>query len=89
MHKASERNKDSKACGDTDVGVHDYEAGGKRGQLDGLWSIPPKEVVGLGPERLMTNCYSKDCGDKKPDLLDTMIEHGPPLLNTSKPLRVF
>jgi len=49
-------------------------------------------VVGLGPERIMTNCYCKEePGEKKdkPDLMDQIIEHGPPLLNTSKPHRVF
>lgn len=90
MDKKSEQRKDAKECGDTDIGTKDYGAGGKREQLAGLWSIPSKEVVGLGPERLITNCYSKDCGDKdKVDLMETIIEHGPPLLNTSKPLRVL
>ena len=88
MDKASERKKDAKSCGDTDIGVNDFKAGGKREQLAGLWSIPSKEVVGIGPERLITNCYKKDCEDKKVDLMETMIEHGPPLLNTSKPHRV-
>jgi hypothetical protein len=92
MDKKSEQRKDHKECGDTDIGVHDYGAGGKREQLAGLWSIPGKEVVGLGPERIMTNCYCKEePGEKKdkPDLMDQIIEHGPPLLNTSKPHRVF
>ena len=88
MDKASERKKDAKSCGDTDIGVNDFKAGGKREQLAGLWSIPSKEVVGIGPERLITNCYKKDCEDKKVDLMEEMIEHGPPLLNTSKPHRV-
>jgi hypothetical protein len=92
MDKRSEQSKDAKECGDTDVGVHDYRAGGKREQLAGLWSIVGKEVVGLGPERIMTNNYCKqEPGEKheKPSLLDEIIEHGPPLLNTSKPKRVF
>ena len=89
MDKKSEQKKDHKECGDTDVGVHDYHAGGKRAQLDGLWSIAPKEVVGLGPERLLTNCYSKECESEKPSLLDAVIEHGPPLLNTSQPKRIL
>jgi hypothetical protein len=92
MDKPSERKKDVKECGDTDIGVHDYGAGGKREQTAGLWSIPSKEVVGLGPERILTNCYCKELpGEKaeKRDLMDEIIEHGPPLLNTSKPRRVF
>ena len=92
MDKASERKKDHKDCGDTDIGVHDYGAGGKRVQLAGLWSIVPEEVVGLGPERLMTNCYrKKDSGEKKEkvDLMDEILDHGPPLLNISKPNRVL
>ena len=89
MDKIVERGKDAKACGDTDVGVQDYHAGGKREQLNGLWGVVSKEVVGLSPARLVTNCYGKECADKKPDLLDEIMEHGPPVLNTSKPHRVF
>lgn len=98
MDKKSEQRKDVKCLGDTDVGVRDYGAGGKNEQLAGLWSIASEEVVGLGPERLMTNCYTKQDGWKqkygddkkeKPDLMEQIIEHGPPLLNTSKPLRVL
>ena len=72
--------------------MHDYGAGGKRAQLPGLWSIVPEEVVGLGPERLMTNCYSKKVeGEKKEkvDLMDEILDHGPPLINTSRPNRVL
>jgi hypothetical protein len=93
MDKPSERKKDTKDCGDTDVNTtRDFGAGGKRAQLAGLWSIVPEEVVGLGPERLMTNCYRKEIsGEKKEkvDLLDEILDHGPPLLNTSKPNRVL
>lgn len=88
MDKKSEQRKDVKSCEDDDIGVHDYGAGGKREQMAGLWSIPGKEVVGLGPERLITNCYSKECDDRKVDLMDEIIEHGPPLLNISSPKRV-
>lgn len=98
MDKKSEQRKDAKCLGDIDVGVRDYGAGGKNAQLAGLWSIAPEEVVGLSPTRIMTNCYTKQDGwkqkygsekEEKPDLLDQIIEHGPPLLNTSKPRRVF
>lgn len=90
--KLSGAKRDAKACGDDDIGVQDYGAGGKREQLAGLWNIPSKEVVGLGPERLMTNNYCKETpGEKteKPDIMAEIIEHGPPLINTSKPRRIF
>ncbi len=91
MDKASERKKDHKSCGDTDIGVHDYGAGGKREQLPGLWSIPSKEVVGLGPERILTNNYCKSNNDKKEkvDLMDELLDNGPPMLNISAPKRVL
>jgi hypothetical protein len=93
MDKASERNKDAKECGDTDIGIHDYKAGGKRQQLNGLWNVVSEDVVGLPPTRLATNCYKKDDDKKKGGLLDILVEEndtrGPPLLNTSKPARVF
>jgi hypothetical protein len=95
MDKPSERKKDSKAWGDTDVNTcRDFDAGGKREQLAGLWSIPSKDVVGLGPERLMTNDYckekegAKDKG-KKLDIADEVMTHGPPLLDISHSGRVF
>ena len=92
MDKPSERKKDHKSCGDTDIGVHDYKAGGKREQLDGLWSIPSKAVVGLGPERLITNEYCKEVPgykQEKVDLMDELLENGPPMLNVSAPKRVL
>ena len=92
MDKPSERKKDHKECGDTDIGTHDYNAGGCREQLPGLWSIPSKEVVGLGPERILTNNYCKDTkGEKKekPDLMDEIMNNGPPMLNISSPKRVL
>lgn len=92
MDKPSERRKDAKECGDTDIGIQDYKAGGKRQQLNGMWSTVSEEIVGLPVTRLATNCYGKDCDDKK-KLLDVIIDEndtrGPPLLNTSKPARVF
>lgn len=92
MDKPSERRKDAKECGDTDIGVQDYGAGGKRQQLNGLWGVANEQVVGLPPTRLATNDYKKD-DTKKKDLLGIMLdEHdtrGPPLLDTSKPARVF
>ena len=95
MDKPSERKRDSKREGDTDVGVQDYKAGGKRAQLDGLWSIAPPEVVGLPETRVLTNCYCKETGEKgkgegaKPDLMEEIVTNGPPLLNVSKPNRVL
>lgn len=90
MDKKSEQRKDTKACGDVDIGVRDYGAGGKNEQMAGLWSIASKEVAGQGPERILTNCYSKECEkDEKVDLLDEILTGSPPLLNVSKPRRIF
>jgi len=99
MDKIAEQRKPAKECGDTDIGIHDYQAGGKRAQLEGLWNAAPSEVVGGTVNgRLGANCYHKDeilkeRGVKKPGLLEELLdEHdtrGPPFLNTSKPRRVF
>lgn len=92
MDKKSEQSKDHKECGDTDIGVQNYNSvnnAGKREQLDGLWSYASKEVVGLPSSRIATNCYGKDCTDSKIDLLDEIVEHGPPILNISHRGRVF
>ena len=89
-NRLSGEKRDAKACGDTDIGVHDYGAGGKREQLPGIWDHASKETVGLPLTRLMTNCYSKEDDKKgKPSIVDEIMERGPPLLNTSKPHRVF
>jgi hypothetical protein len=92
MDKRSEQMKDAKECGDTDIGVHDYKAGGLREQLNGLWGVVSEKVVGLPASRLATNCYSKRVkGEKEetPSLVDDMLTHGPPVLNVSKPKRVL
>jgi hypothetical protein len=92
MDKLSERKKQAKDCDDVDIGIHDYKAGGKREQLNGLWGVASEEVVGLPASRLMTNCYCKKLpGEKeeKPSLVDDILTRGPPVLNVSKPKRVF
>ena len=91
MDKASERKKDSKKYGDTDLGVHRFGPGNVIDRMDGLWSIPSKEVVGLGPERILTNNYCKSNNDKKEkvDLMDELLDNGPPMLNISAPKRVL
>jgi hypothetical protein len=90
MDKLSERKKDSKSCGDTDIGVQDYGAGGKRAQLPGLWDHAPKEVVGLGLDRLLTNEYCKsDDKDSPTELAEEIISSGPPFSNVSKPKQIF
>jgi hypothetical protein len=92
MDKASERKKDYKECGDTDIGVKTIGPDNVRAQLDGLWDPAPEKVVGLPLDRLMTNCYRKDIpGEKKddPSIIDQIIESGPPFANVSKPLRVL
>jgi hypothetical protein len=85
MDKAAERKKDSKSCGDTDIGIHKYGPGNVRAQLPSMWDHAPKEVVGLPLDRLLTNCYSKDCSDKKADLMEEVINGGPPFSNVSHP----
>jgi hypothetical protein len=92
MDKPGERKRDNKECGDVDIGVHDYKAGGCREQLNGLWAVASEEVVGLPPSRLMTNCYSKKVPGERyeePSLIEDMLVHGPPVLNVSKPKRIF
>jgi len=92
MDKPSERKRDNKECGDVDIGRHDYKAGGCREQLNGLWGVVSEEVVGLPPSRLMTNCYCKTTeGEKgeKPSLVEDVLLRGPPVLNVSKPKRIF
>jgi hypothetical protein len=92
MDKLSERKKSAKECGDVDIGIHDYKAGGLREQLNGLWGVASEEVVGLPASRLATNCYSKRVTGEKhedPSLVDDMLTHGPPVLNVSKPKRVL
>lgn len=100
MDKRSEQTKDCKELGDDDIGVHSYHKvdGGKREQLNGLWGVASEEVVGLPQSRLITNCYTKREGWKqkygstekeKPSLIDEIMEGGPPLMNISKPHRVF
>jgi hypothetical protein len=89
MDKKSEKTKDHKECGDTDIGVQDYGAGGKREQLDGLWEYASKEVVGVDKRRLIDNCYGKEREHEKPSLVDEVIDHGPPMISGSRPKRVF
>lgn len=95
MDKPSEQRKQTKDCDDTDIGIQNYGAGGKREQLAGLWNVASKETVGLPPSRLATNCYTKEEIYKKPDkgllgvILDEHDTRGPPLLDTSKPKRIF
>lgn len=92
MDKPSEQKKSHKSADDTDIGCHEYGIGNKREQLNGLWGVASKEVVGLSPSRIITNNYCKEEGKKeagKKDIIDSLFENGPPLVNTSKPHRVF
>jgi hypothetical protein len=45
--------------GDTDIGIHDYGAGGKREQLDGLWGFTTI-TGGSREQRLVNQQYCKD-----------------------------
>ena len=69
--------------------VKTFGPGNKRAELEGLWDMAPKEVVGLPIDRVMTNCYCKESGDKKVDIVDEMITHGPPFMNSSTSKRIL
>lgn len=95
MDKPSERKKDNKEYGDTDIGTHDYGAGGKREQLDGLWGFPTI-TGGSRSQRLVANNYCKTDHEKHEknkdnpeyligEALNSMDTRGPPLENTSGP----
>lgn len=95
MDKASERKKDSKSYGDTDIGTRDYGAGGKREQLDGLWGFTTI-TGGSRDQRLRGNNYCKDShakyeNDKNNpeyllgEALKSIDTRGPPIENTSQP----
>lgn len=90
MDKASERKKDAKAYGDTDLGIHDYGAGGKREQLDGLWRVPTI-TGGTYSSRIVRNQYCKDQSKKEASadkVLESLIDGGEPMENRSKPRAV-
>lgn len=90
MDKPSERKKDAKAYGDTDLGIHDYSAGGKREQLDGLWKVPTI-TGGTFSSRIIRNEYCKEADAKKVSadkLTESLIEGGEPLENRSRPRAV-
>lgn len=90
MDKKSEQKKSTKSADDKDIGVHEYGIGNKREQLDGLWGIVSEKVVGLPATRIATNDYCKEKkGKEKRDIVDTILDNGPPILNMSKPRRVF
>lgn len=95
MDKPSERKKDNKEWGDTDIGVHDYEAGGKREQLDGLWGFTTI-TGGSRDQRLRGNNYCKTDHEKYEknkdnpeyllgEALKGIDTRGPPVENTSQP----
>jgi hypothetical protein len=97
MDKPSERKKDHKEWGDTDIGVQTHSRG-KIEQMDGLWHKPTTITGGSAEQRLRDSNYCKmaheEEGKKKETLgglLDKIINDtsGPPYCNTSKPQRVF
>lgn len=97
MDKKSEQKKSHKEADDKDIGVHNYGIGNNREQLNGLWGVASEKVVGLSPTRIITNNYTKKDAkkgvnvnnDDKPSVIDSILENGPPLMNMSKPRRVF
>ena len=92
MDKPSERKKDSKAFGDTDAGtIRTFGPENKRAELEGLWDHAPKEVVGKDIGRLLTNNYCKEDSGKAStdDMVDEIINGGPPFSNVSHPKRIL
>lgn len=91
MDKASERKKDAKSCGDTDLGVHKFGPGNTIERLESIYDHAGKEVVGQDLGRLITNNYCKEDKGKAStgDMVDDIINSGPPFANVSKPLRVL
>jgi hypothetical protein len=92
MDKPSERKKDSKDWGDTDVGAErKFGPCNTRATLGGLWDHAPKSVVGKELGRLITNNYCKEDDGKAStgDMIDDIINSGPPFANISKPDRVL
>jgi hypothetical protein len=59
MDKKSERTKDTKAYGDTDVGIQEYGPGNKRQQLNGLWDFTTI-TGGSREQRRVNQQYCKD-----------------------------
>jgi len=88
--------RDSKEYGDDDIGVQNYDAGGRRQQLNGLWDYSTI-TGGSIQERIICGDYCKDDprgnGEKKEkgkiDLIDEIGAHGPPLQSGSLPKRIF
>lgn len=92
MDKPSERKKDSKEWGDTDAGTErKFGECNVRAELEGIWDHAPKEVVGQGLGRLLTNNYCKEDDGKAStgDMVDDIITSGPPYANVSTPRRIL
>jgi hypothetical protein len=90
MDKPSERKKDHKDYGDTDTDtVRTFGPCNKRAELGSFWDHAPESVVGLPLSRLLTNNYCKEGGKKEPDLVDEVINGGPPFANVSKPKAIL
>ena len=92
MDKPSERKADSKKFGDTDAGtIRKFGPCNVRAELEGLWDHAPKEVVGQGLGRLLTNNYCKEDNGKAStdDMIDAIVNGSPPFANVSKPNRVL
>jgi hypothetical protein len=90
MDKPSERKLDYKKLGDTDLGIQDYGAGGKREQLDGLWRVPTI-TGGTFTSRIVRNEYGKIQDEKKVNadkLVESLIDNGQPMENISRPRAV-
>ena len=87
---------DSKTIKDSDdrksgARIKTFGKGNTRATLEDMWDYAPKEVVGLPIDRVVTNCYCKEA-DKKAsdaDIIERVIDHGPPLMNASTSKRIL
>jgi hypothetical protein len=95
MHEKNEQKKDYKAKGDLDIGIHDYNAGGRREQLSGLWGFTT--ITGGSRDQRLSGCnYSKihhakyEANKNDPmyligEALKKIGTGGPPIENISEP----
>ena len=95
MDKPSEQKKDTKAWGDTDIGIHDYCAGGKREQLSGLWGFTT--ITGGSRDQRLSGCNYNKIHHAKYEAIKNVLPYllgeavkkigtsGPPIENISEP----
>lgn len=75
----------------SDDKIKTFGPGNVRATLCGIWDHAPKEVVGQDLGRLLTNNYCKENtgSPSTGDLVDDIINSGPPFSDVSKPKRIL